>query len=248
MPSNRVCTKSLNFGRHPRTPLTVGLPTARPMVKNPAAGELATKMQTLTARAKNMFAAQQRQKHYHDTKGSEAVYQVGAQLLLSTVGLRLKVLSTGTDKLLPKWVGPFACIERIGNLADKLELPETMRIHDVFHVSLLKPYYNDGRALPPPPLEVIDDEPEWEVERILAHRVIQHKKTSKVEYLIRFLGYGPEHDVWQDEVSNCLRIVKKYWDSKPVAERLSIAVSLDALKQERAVYHAVCACTKTLCK
>ena len=138
------------------------------------------------------------------------MYQVGAQLLLSTVGLRLKVLSTGTEKLQPKWVGPFACIERIGNLAYKLDLPETMRIHDVFHVSLLKPYYNDGRALPPPPPEVIEDEPEWEVERILDHRVIKHKKTSKVEYLIRFLGYGPEHDVWQDDVSNCPRIVKKY--------------------------------------
>ena len=107
----------LNFGRHPRTPLTIGLPSAQPTVKNPAAGELASKMQQLTARAKKfMFAAQQRQKHYYDTKRSEAVYQVGAQLLLSTVGLTLKVLSMGTEKLQPKWVGPFACVARVGNL------------------------------------------------------------------------------------------------------------------------------------
>jgi hypothetical protein len=89
-------------------------------------------------------------------------------------------------------------------------MPDTMRIHNVFHVSLLKPYYNDGRALPPTPPEVIDDEPEWEVDRILDHRVIKHKKTSKVEYLIRILGNGPEHDVWQDDVSNCPNTVKKY--------------------------------------
>ncbi|DBB14670.1 TPA: hypothetical protein ACH3X3_004297 [Trebouxia sp. C0006] len=54
-----------------------------------------------------------------------------------------------------------------------------MRIHDVLRVSLLKPYYNKGRALPQPPLEVIDDEPEWEVDRILDHTVIKHKKASK---------------------------------------------------------------------
>ena len=238
----------LNFDRNPRTPLTVGLPSAHKVeVKNPAAGELAIKLQQLTARAKKfMFAAQQRQKHYYDTKRSEAAYVVGAQLLLSTVGIRLKVLTIGTERLQPKWLGPFECTVRLGNLAYKLELPETMRIHNVFHVSLLEPYYNDGCALPPPPPEVIDDEPEWEVDRILDHRVIK-QKTSKAEYLIRFLGYGPGRDVWQDDVSNCPKIVKKYWNTKPAEERLSIAVCLDASKQFKTVYHAVCACTTGLC-
>lgn len=127
---------------------------------------------------------------------------------------------------MPKWIGPFTCTERVGNLTYRLELPESMKIHDVFHVSLLKPYHDDGRTPPPPPAEVIDDEPEWEVDRILDHRVIKHKKSSKVEYLLRFLGYGPEHDVWQDDISNCPKIVKKYWDSKPASERLMVAVCL----------------------
>ena len=108
----------LNFGRHPRTPLTIGLPSAQPTAKNPA--ELASEMQQLTARAnKFMFAAQQRQKHYCDIKRSEAVYQVGAQLLLSTVGLKLKVLSVSTEKLQPKRVGPFACVA-LGTLPTSL--------------------------------------------------------------------------------------------------------------------------------
>ena len=55
----------LNFGRHPSTPLTVGLPSWQLPVANPASGELAAKMQMLTARAKKYtFAAQQRMKHY----------------------------------------------------------------------------------------------------------------------------------------------------------------------------------------
>ena len=84
----------------------------------------------------------------------------------------------------------------------------------MFRVSLLEPDHDDGRAPPPPPAEIIDDEPEWEVGRILDHRAIKHKRTSKVKYQVRFLGYGPELDVWQDDVSNCANLVKQYWDSK----------------------------------
>ncbi len=219
----------LNFGRHPKTALNVDLPSRQLPVVNPASGELALKMQHLTARVKKcMFAAQQRQKFYYDSGRSDYVYKVGDHLLLSTAGITnsVKVKSVGTEKLLPKWLGPFTCIAREGNLAYKLELPETLRIHDVFHVSLLKPYYDDGRIPPPPPSKMIDDEPEWEVDRILDHRVIKHNKRTKVRYLLRFLGYGPEHDFWQDDVSNCPKSVKKYWDSKPAAARLTVAVCL----------------------
>ena len=45
-------------------------------------------------------------------------------------------------------------MQRIGEVAYKLKLPAKLKMHDVFHVSLLKPYRSDGRypALP----EVID--------------------------------------------------------------------------------------------
>ena len=37
-------------------------------------------------------------------------------------------------------------LEHVGEVAYKLDLPETMHIHNVFHVSLPKRYYSDGRA------------------------------------------------------------------------------------------------------
>ena len=148
----------LNTGRHPRSPLTVNLPAAPSA--NPASENFAAKMCMLTARAKRcMMAAQQRQKRYYDENRPDKSYAVGTPMLLSTANLNLKVLKTGTRKLAPKWVGPFPIAERIGPLAYKLKLPDSMTVHDVFHVCYLKPYRDDKRVKPPPLPEIIDDEP-----------------------------------------------------------------------------------------
>ena len=60
--------------------------------------------------------------------------------------------------------------ECIGGLACKLESPQTMRIHDKFHIFTLKRYPSDDRAQPPL-AEVIDDELEWQVAHALKDRL-----------------------------------------------------------------------------
>lgn len=173
----------------------------------------------MVARAQKLtIAAQQKHKRYHDAKHAPAVFAVNDEVLLSTAGLQLKI--SGTNKLAPKWIGPFKVLERIGAVAYKLELAVTMKIHDVFHVSLLKPYHRDGRVEPLRPPELIDDEPEWEVDWILEHRLVKRGRKNKVEYLIKFVGYGPEHNLWQDDMSNCADSVDDYWAIKPESERL----------------------------
>ena len=47
------------------------------------------------------------------------------------------------SNLAPRYCGPFNILERIGLVAYKIALPLIVKVHDVFHVSLLKRYVKD---------------------------------------------------------------------------------------------------------
>ncbi|GJP47591.1 hypothetical protein CLOM_g6773 [Closterium sp. NIES-68] len=75
------------------------------------------------------------------------------------------------------------------------------RIHNAFHVQLLKPYIDPNtvfsrRQPPAPPPVLVHDEPEYEDESVLAHR---HRRNGAVELLIRWKGYDPSEDSWVSE-------------------------------------------------
>jgi Chromo (CHRromatin Organisation MOdifier) domain len=112
-------------------------------------------------------------------------------------GTHLK-LPYETMKLAPRRYGPFKIIAKVSDVAYRLRLPDNWKIHNVFHASLLTPY-NETPAHGPnflePPPDLVEGEPEWEVEQILGDRIYRKKK----QYLIRWKGYAPAHDSWEDE-------------------------------------------------
>ncbi|XP_016740140.1 uncharacterized protein [Gossypium hirsutum] len=71
-------------------------------------------------------------------------FSVGEQVFLK-VSPWNKVLRFGHNgKLNPRFIGPYRVLKRVGPVACQLELPmELDRIHDVFHVSMLRRYHFD---------------------------------------------------------------------------------------------------------
>ena len=209
----------LAYGQLVRTPMTLDTDadTTTPVSLTSAqANRMIEQARQRLRKAKECLArAKDRQKAYADTGRRELVFEVGQKVLLNVKHLNLR--TKGSSKLLPKWVGPFTISEKIGPLAYRLDLQNTLPIHDVFHVSLLKEYRESGRVQPPPPA-LVDEELEHEVEGILAHRDVRFGPRSRKprrEYLVAWTGYGPEHNLWVDEAEcqACPEKIQQYWES-----------------------------------
>ena len=84
-----------------------------------------------------------------------------------------KILRFGRKgKLSPRFIGPYEILERVGLVVYCLALPpELAKLHDVFHVSMLRRYrYDPSHILPVQDIQVqedftIDEEPKAILDR-----------------------------------------------------------------------------------
>jgi hypothetical protein len=215
----------LNYRQHPRTPLTSQLPTrstAQDSGKIPKVYQLTRDQMVFLTRARRCLqSAQDRQKYYFDRRTTPVTFNVGREVLLSTKNITLK--HPGSNKLLPKWIGPFPIVQKYSDVVYKLQLPDTMtRIHPVFHVALLSKYTPGGKLKPLPPILMDDGSLEYEVEKILDTRLRKKGKRHITEYLIKWLGYDHSYDSWEPKANlHCPKLLKEFLQGKDPADLLT---------------------------
>ena len=93
------------------------------------------------------------------------------------------------QKLAARYYGPFVVTGRVGKVAYRLQLPETSRVHPVFHVSQLKPVIGDSVVTTVLP-EAMETELVIEPEEILETR---YNETGHLEVLLKWRNL-PDHE------------------------------------------------------
>nr|GFB41293.1 putative reverse transcriptase domain-containing protein [Tanacetum cinerariifolium] len=91
-----------------------------------------------------MQATHDRKKSYADLKRKPMEFQVGDKVMLKVLPWKGVVRFGKRGKLNPRYIRPFNVLERVGDVAYKLDLPEELsRVYNTFHVSNLKKCHAD---------------------------------------------------------------------------------------------------------
>ena len=156
--------------------------------------------------------SQNRMKQQADKKRSERQFDVGDLVYVKLQPYRQSsVVNRKCLKLSAKFFGPYSVLEKIGQVAYKLQLPETSKIHPVFHVSQLKKHR--GPVIAPSPLPVLNDEGLLAKEpvRILDRRLVNKQGKAATEVLVMWKNTFPEDSTWE----NFEALMSKYPDFHP---------------------------------
>ena len=90
-----------------------------------------------------MDRAARKRKKWVDKKRHHTEYKVGDMVLVKLLPQQFKSLRPVHEGLVRRYEGPFPILGKVSKLSYKVELPPRLKIHPVFHVSYLKPYYEN---------------------------------------------------------------------------------------------------------
>ncbi|QRW03473.1 Transposon Tf2-1 polyprotein [Ceratobasidium sp. AG-Ba] len=171
------------YGLHPRWDL-VDLE-----VNAPNAADMADSMQEIWD---EVIASMEFHRSKEDTPKHE--YKVGDKVWLVGQNITTRRPSKKLDN---KKLGLFVISEKISSHVYRLELPKTMRTHNVFHINLLTPFTEDKdfhrRQARPPPIITEEGEEEYEVDHVVAWE----QRKNGLYYQIRWKGYDPIEDTME---------------------------------------------------
>ena len=158
---------------------------------------------------RDLILIQHRMKKYYDKNRMKGPsFEEGDKVYLLRRNIKTKRPS---EKLDFKKLGPFKIEQKISDLNFKLSLPRGMKIHPIFHVSLLEPAPENAELIDR--LEVESDQNIYEVESIMDSR--QHN--NRLEYLVKWEGYGPEENTWEPRkhLTKCSEAIDDFHQQNP---------------------------------
>ena len=218
------------------------IPRAHQAAKNLKVPDLTRRQETLeTIREEAALAMQHAQESWVKPTNYEP-YKEGDRVWLEGTNLHT---THPTKKLGPKRYGPFKVQEVVGPVNFQLELPPHWKIHNVFHAKLLHPYKETeeyGKNFTEPPPDLVDDEPEWEVEQILDMRTRQSGK----QYLIRWKGYSNAHDSWEPRENIKAPLLMAEFEERRSAQDKESAQTEDRVQKEAWKKSGRTVCSRTI--
>jgi hypothetical protein len=166
-------------------------------------------------------------KNQADKHRSEREYQVGDMVYLKLQPyVHTYVAVRANHKLAYKYFGPFEILQRVGNIAYKLKLPESAAVHPVFHVSQLKPSLH-SRHLVSSSLPVVPDAIRFPVQ-VIQRRVIARGGAQVPQVLIRCSWCDAALDTWEDEFDVRRRFPRAAaWGQATNQDRGNVSIQTD---------------------
>ena len=143
----------------------------------------------------HLVRAQDVMKNNADKSRRDLQFEVGQLVFLKLRPYRQSTVARRfCQKLAAKYYGPFKVLDRVGKVAYKLQLPESSRIHSVFHVSQLKPVIGKNHEVTDLPTSLsYDDEFVIEPDDIIDTR---YDEEGRWEVLITWKGLPAHENTW----------------------------------------------------
>jgi hypothetical protein len=170
---------------------------------------------------------------HYNRKHKDVNFEKGLMVFLRLeAGYKMKGIPK--QKIGIQCVGPFRIIDKVGCLAYKLDFPDNWRIHPVISVAQLEPAPASdpfGRTVDPSPAVEIDGDEEFEIDAILESQIRGRQK--KLHYLVRWKGWGPEHDAWipASDLTHAADLVDEYEHQKH--DKLKVVVRRSSRRSSR---------------
>ncbi|XP_068644720.1 uncharacterized protein [Aristolochia californica] len=159
-------------------------------------------------------------KAYYDQYHHDIQYNQGDFVWLRLPPYREPSFASTRHKLLPKYFGPFQILQPVGQVVYKLHLPPESELHNVFHVSLLKPLKGSATLSVPSLQHIEDGKVDLAPTKILSARQLD----DKTEILVQWTHTDATETNWED-----LAVLKHIYPTFELADKLFLYRGSDVM-------------------